>query len=179
MNRTIRVAVALAALALAAGCASQRDVGTSTPVLHQVTPPPAPTCPTTLHGHQNDPAASRAALVPGTPDVVTICRYAGLNDPNPGSLVKKATARQATATALAHALDTAKVFPSGTPYSCPADSGRTNLLMFGYTDGHQADVTMDTSGCRTASNGPRTVFYSSAVTAQVTALVGTETTPAH
>lgn len=177
MNRTIRVAVTLAAVALAAGCASQANPGSPAQELHEATPPP--TCPTTLHGRQNDPAASKATMVPAGPAVVTVCRYAGLNDPSPGALVKKATANRTKATAMARALDTAKVFPSGTPYNCPADNGQTDLLMFGYADGHHANVTMDTSGCRTASNGPRTVFYTSAITAQVTALVGKEATPAH
>jgi hypothetical protein len=110
--------------------------------------------------------------VSGTPDQATVCRYAGLNDPHPHALVQSATMGAAQAATLARDLDRAKPFPVGVAYNCGIDLGQADLLLFGFPDGHHVDVQLDMTGCRTATNGQRTVFYPIGVASQVTTLVG-------
>ncbi|HKN99391.1 MAG TPA: hypothetical protein VJX10_19885, partial [Pseudonocardiaceae bacterium] len=133
----VMAAVAASLLAFVAGCA-HRAVPTTQPALGVGTAsakPPASsrpaTCPAVLAGHTYPPA-SRGDMVPGTPDRATVCRYGGLNDPHPHSLVRSATVGTAPAAALAHTLNLGKAFPAGVPYNCPADLGLTDLVLFGF-----------------------------------------------
>jgi hypothetical protein len=169
----VMAAVAASLLVLVAGCA-HRAVPATQPALGVGTAPAAPpaTCPATLVTPYHYPAVSPGSTVPGTPDQATVCRYGGLNDPHPNGLVRSATVGAAAAGRLARALDLGKAFPTGAPVNCPNDAGRTDLVLFGYPDGHRVDVQLAMTGCRTATNGERVVYYPAAVTAQVTALVG-------
>lgn len=174
----VMAAVAASLLAFVAGCA-HRAVPTTQPALGVGTVsarPPASnrpmTCPAALTGHHTYPPVSRGGIVPGTPDRATVCRYGGLNDPHPHDLVRSASVGATQAAALARTLDLGRAFPTGVPYNCPVDLGRTDLVLFGFRDGHRVDVELDMSGCRTAANGQRVVFYPAAAAGQVTALVG-------
>lgn len=173
----VMAAVAASLLVLVASCA-HRAVPTTQPALGVGTASatasagqPA-TCPATLPEHYPYPAASKISTVPGVPDRATICRYGGLNDPHAHGLVKSATIGAGPAAQLARALNRGKPFPVGVAYHCPADLGRTDLALFGFPDGHRVDVQLDMTGCRTAANGQRVVFYPIGVAAQVTSLVG-------
>lgn len=170
----VMAAVAASLLVLVAGCA-HRAVPATQPALGvgtvSVTPARPAACPASV-AHVVYPAASRATIVSGVPDTATVCRYAGLNDPHPHALVRSATMGAAQAAALARDLNRAKPFPVGVGYNCGIDLGQADLVLFGFADGHRVDVQFDMSGCRTATNGQRTVFYPTGVAAQVTALVG-------
>ncbi|HEX5407745.1 MAG TPA: hypothetical protein VFX16_36210, partial [Pseudonocardiaceae bacterium] len=110
---------------------------------------------------------SSLTVVPGSPDQVTICRYT-----TTGALAKTSIQGATVATAMADSLNRAKPWPRGT-YNCPAAFNLYDTLAFGYADGHRVDVRLSMSGCTSATNGKRTVFYPQNVATQVTALVGT------
>ncbi|HEX3647634.1 MAG TPA: hypothetical protein VHV49_04350 [Pseudonocardiaceae bacterium] len=169
----VMAAVAASLLGFVAGCA-HRAVPATQPALGVGTVSAArpATCPASLASHYTYPPASRVSIVPGTPDRAIVCRYAGLNDPDPHTLVKSATMGAAQAAALARTLDLGKPFPVGVAYNCGNDVGLIDLVRFGFPDGHGVDVQLDMTGCRTAANGEREVFYPAAAVGQVTALVG-------
>jgi hypothetical protein len=48
-----------------------------------------------------------------------------------------------------------------------------DLVVFDYAQGKQTVVTMSLSGCRTATNGHRVVFYPQTLGSEVNALTGT------
>jgi hypothetical protein len=174
MNKTIATTAVLAAavVTLAAGCASRTTPGTQ-PALGIATSPSAPAgpaCPTTIKPGVSSAAASNLTMVPGKPNQVTICRYT-----NAGKLAKTTTEGAATATTMTAALNRAKPWPRGT-YNCPAAFNLYDLLAFGYSDGHRVDVQLSMSGCKSATNGKRTVFYSQDTGKQVTSLVGVSPT---
>jgi hypothetical protein len=182
MNRTLAATGLLAAAALAlAGCAGQQasggkpELGIATSP-HAVAPGPpaqlASACPVTLPGNYPFPQASAVSMVAGTPNAATVCRYAGLNDPKPHQLAKSVQASATQAAQLAHQLDLSKPMPAGVAYNCPNDTGRSALIVFGFADGHHTAVQLNTSGCRTATNGHHKVFFSNGVNSAVTALVG-------
>ena len=165
MNKKIATTAVLAAavVTLAAGCAGTTEPGAQ-PAL--TTAPAGPACPTTIKPGISSATASNLTMVPGQPNQVTICRYT-----NAGKLAKTTTEGAATATTMTAALNRAKPWPRGT-YNCPAAFNLYDLLAFGYADGHRVDVQLSMSGCKSATNGKRTVFYSEDTGKQVTALVG-------
>jgi hypothetical protein len=168
MNRKIANTAVLAAavVTLAAGCATK--VSPAQPAL-AISPsaPAGPACPASMTSGVLSTSASSLAMVPGKPDQVTICRYTV-----DSKLAKQTTEGAATAASMAAALNRAKPWPHGV-YNCPAAFNLYDLLAFGYADGHRSDVQLAMSGCQSATNGKRGVFFSQGMTKQVTALVGT------
>jgi hypothetical protein len=189
---TTTAVLAAAAVALVAGCAGQQPAGsgggpklgiatsppgTSSPgtAVHGIAPGPpahlASTCPAVLSANYAYPSSSRVSMVAGTPNNVAVCRYEGLNDPHPHRLARAVDAGLEQAAYLAKNLDLGK--PMSGTVNCPNDDGTAALLVFGFADGHRSAVTVSLTGCRTATNGKRTVVYPKGVSAEVRALAGT------
>jgi hypothetical protein len=78
---------------------------------------------------------------------------------------------------LAAALNSARVWPPGTVFNCPADFGGSDLIGFDYAYRGPVEVLVDTSGCGTASNGHRSAMNASAAIQQLASLVGTGPRP--
>lgn len=111
-----------------------------------------------------DPSPARHGLadilVPPGPSSLSVCRYAGLNQPVEAGTVEKShvVIGPALAQFVAYLdMPTWPVIPSGAIYNCPLSQGRVDLLQFDYPSGPGVTVTVDTDGCRFASNGVRTV----------------------
>lgn len=165
---------------LAAGCAAQGPQPALTAGQPDTTasssparPAPVPTCPATLGDypkHWAFPPAPSASLVPGTPQVAAVCRYAGINDPHPNALVKSATVAGAMLTSLTVALNKAQ--PSHGVYSCPAEFGLYDLVVFSYPDRGPVDVIVDATGCTQATNGHRQVMFAGDALTRIAAVVG-------
>jgi hypothetical protein len=144
---------------------------------------PPPACPGQLKSPSNatlNPAPARPGLadilVPAGPTVLTVCRYAGLNQSVPaGTLVRSTVVTGAPLAALAAYIDQPSwsVIPPGTAYGCPMSEGQVDLLRFAYSAGPGVSVNVDIGGCSFASNGARTVQGSS-IGGRLTSLVGTD-----
>jgi hypothetical protein len=114
--------------------------------------------------------------VPAGPTVLTVCRYAGLNQSVPaGTLERSTVVTGAPLAALVAYIDQPSwsVIPQGTAYGCPMSEGQVDLLRFAYSAGPGVSVTVDIGGCSFASNGARTVQGSS-IGGRLTSLVGTD-----
>lgn len=101
-------------------------------------------------------AGSSGQLVPGAPAQVLLCRYSGLN-PTPSAaghlLVQRLVRSSDMVKRLTQELDSLGPFQSGS-YSCPADFGVKIVAIFRYADDRSDDpVTVDPSGCASATNG--------------------------
>ncbi len=130
-----------------------------------------------------DPSPARPgladALVPLGPSSLSVCRYAGLNQPDAeGTLERSHVVTGPALTQFVAYLDmpTWQVIPSGAIYNCPLSQGRVDLLRFDYPSGSGVTVTVDTDGCRFASNGERTV-PGDAIGARLARWVGTDRDP--
>jgi len=147
MNRTLP-ATALLALALS-GCAAP----------HPGRAVAAPPCPA-RRSPVRDSGGFRGmfTLVPGTPVVASSCAYAGMNDRRHdyGRLIRGHALRGRIVRALQGELNREGRWPGGT-YDCPADDGAAHLLLFRYADGGVTRVSVGDGGCRSATNGQRTV----------------------
>ncbi len=118
---------------------------------------------TTDHSMLN-PAPARSGLsdtlVPPGAESMTVCRYAGLNQPvEVGSLERShvVSGPQLTAFLAFVNMPSWQVISGTAVYNCPADQGSTDLLMFTYSSGPSVDVDVDLEGCSFATNGVRTV----------------------
>lgn len=116
-------------------------------------------------------------MVPGSPSGAVACRYQGGNDPKPSWLAKSATLDAAQSVRLATALNDAQQWQRGMPYSCPADFGTNDLVLFTYADGGEVDVLLSTSGCRGAGNGNRQVLMAMTAIDQLDGYVGASLPP--
>lgn len=183
MKRTITVVPVLVAAVLAlAGCAGSgqghqpagAELSTGLPGSAHPGPPAvlATGCPATQPGTARA-AGSLVAMTPNGPTGAQVCRYEGANDPNQGNLAKQVHVNAATASRLATAFNGSKSLPTGSVYNCPNDTGMVALVVFEYPRGRQTTVTMSLSGCRTATNGHRVVFYPQSLATQVDTLTGT------
>jgi hypothetical protein len=99
-------------------------------------------------------------MVPPGPSSLSVCRYAGVNQPDEAGTLERS--HVVTGPALAQLvayldMPTWQVIPAGAGYNCPLSQGRVDLLQFDYPSGPGVTVTVDTDGCRSASNGVRTV----------------------
>jgi hypothetical protein len=133
-------------------------------------------CPAKLPSDTGFPAVDGSTLVPGTPTVASVCRYAGMNDPHPAALQKSAVV---TGTKLAHlvaTMNTGKPGAGGT-FNCPADFGLADVVQFGYPSAGPVDVMLNLSGCRGEDNGRRKVNLPDDVQTQVAAVVGVSAQP--
>lgn len=164
-----------------AGCAAPTPaIDQQIAVEHGGPPSTAPVvpaaCPAKLPSDTGFPAVEGAVLVPGTPTVASVCRYAGMNDPHPQTLQKSAVVTGAKLADLVAAMNAGKPRPGGT-YSCPADFGLADVVQFGYPAAGPVHVRIDLSGCRGEDNGRRSVSLPDDVQTQVAAVVGVSAQP--
>ena len=157
---------------------------TPTPTVRTVPARPA-TCPelwrfdtpdTSLNRQSPRPGLSET-LVPADPTILTICRFAGLDQKVKAGTLERS--RVVTGAALAAFVEYSdrSTWPTVNPdglYYCPMSIGLVDLLQFVYPSGSPVVVSVDVDGCRFVSNGYRTVWGES-IGSHVTALVGTDT----
>src|ERR1700751_1038797 len=145
-----RIALPLLAVVALVMLASPANAGSSNPDIPALVCPPL--APGPLPHHQR--AGVVTAMVPGHPRRLLGCRYHGLNQPQrPGTL---ATSKTLPAGRIASDLNRAPIVARNGPVpSCPADFGDQSLLIFRYPDRTQLLVTVETSGCLSATNGTR------------------------
>jgi hypothetical protein len=86
-------------------------------------------------------------MVPGTPGALVIC-VSGT----------RAVVDQDGLAPIVDALNHLKRVGNPHVFACPVDLGPTFALFFDYSDGGRLLVTVDSSGCRFASNGRITGF---------------------
>jgi hypothetical protein len=153
-SRVAATALALVAVAAAALLAwprpDPRAVDAPTPV---TAGPPALACPAARSPlPRSARVTNHGPLVPGNPTRLTVCLYAGLNAPHPGSLAGHWVLDAQEAAPFSADLNSSRPPMSGV-HGCPMDDGSTALLLFQYRDGHPVWVTMSLTGCRTIDNG--------------------------
>lgn len=145
----------------------------ATPVTAAACPPKAPESrsgPFRPAGPARPGADKR--LVPGTPVVATVCRYYGLNLPEPaGTLAHSAVARDGLDALVAD-------LNAGDPVTgirfCAADFENLILVIVEYRSGPALRVLLDLSGCGTGSNGTLALYTSQQAITRLTALVGSD-----
>ena len=114
-------------------------------------------CPEKAQSVVRSPApGAQQQLVPPGALSVTVCRYRGLNDPNPryaNQLV--GSARVADAKQVQSLGDQFNSLPppSGAPAACPADDGSSMLAIFEYSGSPADPVLVHPTGCSYATNG--------------------------
>jgi hypothetical protein len=123
-------------------------------------------------------AGTESKMVPGSPIVATVCRYAGVDQHQPydpqlsETLVR--SAQGLSPVQLAADLNGLKPVPHGQVFGCPAfGNGAADTVVFGYRDTGPLLVTIDLGGCGFATNGIRFGFGSQKLSADLTAEVGT------
>lgn len=150
----ILVPLALLGVALCGvvGCASQVRPASSPPPGQVAVAQALPDCPTALPKRGAYPAAPASTMVPATPNQARACRYAGLNETEPaGTLLKAGQVNSAELPGLVKGLNSAVPWPGR--MSCPMNDNSSDLIIFGYPDGHTVDVTVELHGCNMVSNG--------------------------
>lgn len=119
-------------------------------------------CPARGGGFPTGPVpAGQAALVPAGAVSVTLCRYRGLNDPDPryvNELVSSITIADPgelqSLTDQFNTLPTTGPGVGGTgPVGCPADDGSSLAVVFSYPSGAPDPVVVQPHGCSQATNG--------------------------
>lgn len=162
--------IAILTAACTAGATPPRGASTSAPAARIGSATACPSRPPDPFP-QHQRAGTDTAEVPGSPVTLLACRYHGFNQPEPmGTLARSATFPPT----LASALNQARA--AGPLYGCPEDSGETILLIFGYADGSRLLVDVHTRGCRTATNGDRTVVTPDAVLSELEEILGQDPT---
>ena len=152
----MRPPLALALAATAVAVAIPTAASSARPNAAAARPGRGP-CPTRIDRvpYRRD-AAARRRLVFGRPDRLVLCRYTGLTRPDPQGLRRwHAVGGPRHVRRLAHRLNQLPPFSSG-PIACPADFGETLLARFRYPHAPDDYVKVGLSGCRLATNGPRT-----------------------
>jgi hypothetical protein len=168
IQRKVVPAVGLAlAVVVAVGCSSTTPKGqqlaanvTSTSAAPSTTTlltTPLLKCPAhaprVVAHHQR--AGTVSTFVPGHPVALLACRYHGFNQPEPsGSL---ATSAHFAPGEIGAALNAAP--PGVSDAFCPIDFGEKIVLIFGYRDGSRRMASIDTGGCRDATNGDRIISF--------------------
>jgi hypothetical protein len=98
-------------------------------------------------------AQARERLAPTGPDAIRLCRYAGLNDPPPGRLVRsRLLSDSALVTRLVRQFNELPPFPPG-GFACPSDDGSQILAQLAYPNGKQVTIAFELTGCQGVSNG--------------------------
>lgn len=127
-----------------------------------------------------DPRARLSSeLVPPEPVVMTVCRYAGLNQKaRPGTLEASQVVKGSALSAFVGYIDQKilRVIRKGVAINCPMSQGSTDLLDFVYSAGPDVMVSLAILGCPLASNGYLTV-WGGPIGAHVGAWVGTDAAP--
>ena len=163
--RHIRRRSALAALAfMVSACAAHAEPGGPAIVVKAQSSSCPDTRPATL------PDVPGPAMVPGTPTMAWGCRYQGLNDPHPNTLVRSAHVTGDQVTKLVSTLNSAVPWPPNLP--CPMDVGLYDLVVFGYPSGNPVTVQVSVTGCASATNGHKTVRADGDLLGQLTSMVG-------
>ncbi|HEY4023323.1 MAG TPA: hypothetical protein VGM75_31880 [Pseudonocardiaceae bacterium] len=155
------------------GCGSQVSPASAPPPGSvAVAPATLPDCPSAPPKAGTYPAGPAAIMVPATPGAARVCRYAGLNETTPaGTLVKGAQVNSAGLPALVSSLNAAKPMPMR--INCPMDDNSSDLVIFGYADGHTVYVTVGLTGCNVVRNGADVKHLTSTPTlGQLAAVVG-------
>ncbi len=166
------------ALCGVAGCGSQVHPASSPPpgqvAVAQATLPDCPAAPPKKGAY---PAAPVTIMVPATPEAARVCRYAGLNEAKPaGTLLKAGEVNSAELPGLIKGLNSAVPWPGR--MSCPMDDNSSDLVIFGYPDGHTIDVTVGLKGCNMVSNGADTKHLTAKpVLGQLASVVGAPSGP--
>ena len=113
-------------------------------VVYPRCPPKAPPEGTlSITGH-----AKPRELVPGSPQTVTVCRYAPLPSQR---LARSAHVPAPRKPALQSMLNALKPAPKG-PFSCPLDRGDIDLILVRYGPTNTIPIKVSISGCRFANN---------------------------
>jgi hypothetical protein len=150
----IRVQVSMALVSfLLVGCAGP----TSRAIVARA--PLFPVCPSSLTDAHSGSRLSQ--LVPNMPDRAVWCQYASMNEKvKPGALVRFVAVRNPSA--LAKLLNQAKPVPKNAAYSCPADLGGRDAIVFAKA-GKKTVISLG-SGClqTTSTNTSGTWFLSAA-----------------
>lgn len=160
------------------GCGSQVTPASSpAPGSVAVSPATLPDCPTAPPKLGTYPAGPAATMVPAGPGAARVCRYAGLNETTPaGTLVKAGDVNHADLPQLAGALNAAVPMPQR--INCPMDDNSSDLVIFGYPDGHTVNVTVGLTGCNVIRNGADVKHLTSTPTlGQLAAVVGAPSGP--
>ncbi|HEX4223550.1 MAG TPA: hypothetical protein VHZ97_14375 [Pseudonocardiaceae bacterium] len=160
------------------GCGSQVGPASSpAPGTVAVSPVALPDCPSAPPKLGSYPAGPASTMVPANPGAARVCRYAGLNEATPaGTLVKGAQVNAAELPALVNSLNAAKPMPMR--INCPMDDNSSDLIMFGYANGHTVDVTVGLTGCNVVRNGADAKHLTSTpALGQLAAVVGAPSGP--
>jgi len=101
-------------------------------------------CPVAFAFRPDGTAPRDGPLVPQAATAVRLCRYAGLNQPAPHSLIAQSEVTDvAQVRRLGAHLNASQTVPSGKVYSCPNDDGSGIAMVFN----SGATVTMQLKGC--------------------------------
>jgi hypothetical protein len=96
-------------------------------------------------------------LVPPGASSVALCRFRGLNDPNPSHVSQLVGSAEVTAGTQVNSLEdqfnSLPAPPSGTVRVCPADDGSSLLASFAYGNSPPDLVLIRPNGCASATNG--------------------------
>ena len=160
------------------GCGSTVSPGAQTaPGLVAIAPATLPDCPAAPPKAGTYPAGPATTMVPASPSAARVCRYAGLNQPTPaGTLVKGAQLNSAELPRLVSSLNAAVAMPQR--INCPMDDASSDLVIFGYQDGHTVNVTVGLTGCNVVRNGADTKHLTSSPTlGQLASVVGAPSGP--
>jgi hypothetical protein len=160
------------------GCGSQVSPASApAPGSVAVAPAPLPDCPAAPPKTGTYPAGPAATMVPAAPSRARVCRYAGLNESSPaGTLVKGALLNNAELPRLVSSLNAAVPMPQR--INCPMDDNSSDLVIFGYPDGHTVTVKVGLTGCEVVSNGADTKHLTSSPTlGQLASVVGAPSGP--
>lgn len=144
--RTIRrVGGATAILFLLTGCVGQTHTEVANPNLPAIaTLYDAPICPS--FGPNTPSGMQPGPLVPAGPQAAVLCHYAAGNEKATDSTLVRSV-KVSNPKALAKLLNQTK--PMKGTYSCPFNYKGQDVVIF-MTKGVETDVSMDTSGCRSA-----------------------------
>lgn len=94
--------------------------------------------------------AARRRLAPGSPEAVTVCRYAGLPSLR---LVRSEDVPRDGVPALVAQLNALRLVPFRKAFlSCPADRGDIDLVLLRYGPSNTIPIKVSLSGCRYAMN---------------------------
>ena len=161
------------------GCGSQVTPAAASPPPGSVAVSPVslPDCPSAPLKAGTYTAGPANVMVPASPSAARVCRYSGLNQPTPaGSLVKAGDVNSAELPSLVKALNAAVPMPMR--INCPNDDNSSDLVMFGYSNGHTVNVTVGLRGCNVVRNGADVKHLTSTPTlGQLASVVGAPSGP--
>ncbi len=159
--RAIRIASAIALLALLTGCAPGTWYQPRSPI---VTLAPSEQCPVQLDNARDVPDRSdgSATLLPAgsRPTSALLCFYGtppeglGKSAASPGDIARQLLLGSSDAAELSRVIQSLdlKAPPAGV-VNCPMDSGSSAILDFRFAKGRDAELRWKTDGCQQLDNG--------------------------